>query len=73
MVIPTGWVVRIYHELKSDDVENWKVINKVMDLGHNVSCDHIDLCNATEIIQNRKLGDIFEMTWRWVIFINIAL
>jgi hypothetical protein len=59
-------VVRIYHELKSDDVESWKVVDKVLDLGPNVSRAHIDLCNATQIIKNRKLGDLFEMTWRWV-------
>ncbi len=58
--------MRIYNELTSDDVESWKVIGKVLDLGANVSRAHIDLCNATQIIKNRKLGDLFEMTWRWV-------
>ncbi|XP_046632219.1 uncharacterized protein LOC124311892 [Daphnia pulicaria] len=61
-----GWVVRIYLELRSDDVESWKVFNKVLDLGTNSSRDHIDLCNATQVIMNRKLGDIFEMTRRWL-------
>ena len=61
--------MRIHHELRSDDVESWKVFNKVLDSGTNSSRDHIDLCNATEIIRNRKLGDLIEMTWRWVIYI----
>lgn len=69
VIILLGWVVRIYHELKSDDVSSWKVFNKVLDLGvFNVNSDFIDLCNATQIIKERQLGDIFEMTWRWVIF-----
>ena len=61
-----GWVVRIYHKLRSDDVESWTILNNILDLGSNSSRDHIDLCNATEIIRNRQLGDLFEMTWRWV-------
>ena len=61
-----GWVVRIYHNLKSDNVESWTILNNILDLGSNSSRDHIDLCNATEIIRNRQLGDLFEMTWRWV-------
>lgn len=60
-----GWVVRIYHELTSDDVENWRVLNKVLDLEIDIR-NHIDLCNVTQIIRNRQLGDLFEMTWRWV-------
>jgi hypothetical protein len=59
-----GWVVRIYHQLRSDDVESWKALNDVLDLESNG--DHIDLCNATQVIRNLQLGDIFEMTWRWV-------
>jgi hypothetical protein len=66
-----GWVVRIYLELRSDDVESWKVFNNVLDLGTNSSRDHIDLCNATQVIMNRKLGDIFEMTWRWVLILKL--
>ena len=62
-----GWVVRIYHELRRDDMESWKILNHILDLGTNSSRDHIDLCNATEIIRNRNLGDLFEMTWRWVL------
>ncbi len=61
--------MRIYHNLTSDDVESWKAIDKVLNLGaNNVSRAHIDLCNATQIIKNRKLGDIFAMTWRWVLY-----
>ncbi len=58
-----GWVVRIYLELTSDDVESWKVFNEVVDFKNR---NYIDICNATQVIINRKLGDIFEMTWRWV-------
>jgi hypothetical protein len=47
-------------------VENWQILNNILDLGTNSSRDHIDLCNATEIISKRQLGDLFEMTWRWV-------
>jgi hypothetical protein len=61
-----GWVVRIYHELKSDNVKSWQVLNNVLDSGTKSSRDHIDLCNATQVIRNRLLGNIFEMTWRWV-------
>ncbi len=65
--------MRIYHNLTSDDVESWKAVEKVLDLGaNNVSRDHIDLCNATEIIKNRKLGDIFAMTWRWVLYNHLC-
>jgi hypothetical protein len=63
-----GWVVRIYHELKSDNVESWRVLNNVLDSGTKSSRDHIDLCNATQVIRNRLLGNIFEMTWRWVLY-----
>jgi hypothetical protein len=55
--------VRIYLELTSDDVESWKVFNEVVDFKNR---DYIDICNATQVIIDRKLGDIFEMTWRWV-------
>jgi hypothetical protein len=58
-----GWVVRIYLELTIDDVESWKVFNEVVDFKNR---NYIDICNATQVIINRKLGDIFEMTWRWV-------
>jgi hypothetical protein len=54
----------------SSEVTTWKVgkfSTKVLDSGTNSSRDHIHLCNASEIIRNRKLlGDLFEMTWRWV-------
>ncbi len=52
-------------------MESWKVFNKVLDLGTNSSRDHIDLCNATQVIMNRKLGDIFEMTRRWVLILKL--
>ena len=54
----------------SSEVTTWKVgkfSTKVLDSGTNSSRDHIHLYNASEIIRNRKLlGDLFEMTWRWV-------
>ncbi|XP_032798069.1 uncharacterized protein LOC116934719 isoform X2 [Daphnia magna] len=56
-----GWVVRIYHNVTKDDGETWNMINNTLNLGN-----HIDFCNATEIIRNRKLADIFAMTWRWL-------
>lgn len=37
------------------------VLESAIDFG-----DHIDLCNATELIKKLKLADIFAMTWRWV-------
>lgn len=58
-----GWIVRIYHNLTTDDTRNWKTLESIVDLEHNV---HIDLCNATNIINSRKLEDIFAMTWRWL-------
>ena len=54
----------------SSEVTTWKIgkfSTKVLDSGTNSSRDHIHLYNASEIIRNRKLlGDLFEMTWRWV-------
>lgn len=50
-----GWIVRIYHNLTNND--DLKLFSE----------DHVDLCNATEIIRMRNLGDLFAMTWRWVI------
>ncbi|XP_046459065.1 uncharacterized protein LOC124205651 isoform X1 [Daphnia pulex] len=61
-VIYPGWIVRIYHNLTTDDVESWEILKKSLDLGGR----HVDLCNATEIIQQQNLGDIFAMTWRWL-------
>ncbi|XP_045028866.1 uncharacterized protein LOC116920980 [Daphnia magna] len=56
-----GWVVRIYHNLTMDDDEGWKVLENTIDFG-----DHIDLCNATELIKKLNLTDLFAMTWRWL-------
>ncbi|KAI9562940.1 hypothetical protein GHT06_010396 [Daphnia sinensis] len=56
-----GWVVRIYHNLTMDDDEGWKVLENTIDFG-----DHIDLCNATELIKKHNLADLFAMTWRWL-------
>ncbi|KZS10272.1 uncharacterized protein LOC116936196 [Daphnia magna] len=56
-----GWVVRIYHNLTMDDDEGWKVLENTIDFG-----DHIDLCNATELIKKLNLADLFAMTWRWL-------
>ncbi|XP_059351552.1 uncharacterized protein LOC130689401 [Daphnia carinata] len=62
--VPTaypGWVVRIYHNLTKDDAEGWKVLENTIDFA-----DHIDLCNATEVIKKLNLADLFAMTWRWL-------
>ena len=58
-----GWIVRIYHNLSidNDKIENWKHVEKSLQFE-----SHVDLCNASEIIQKRNLGDVFAMTWRWV-------
>ncbi|KAK4007232.1 hypothetical protein OUZ56_012392 [Daphnia magna] len=58
-----GWIVRIYHNLTADDTRSWDTLGMIVDLERN---GHVDLCNATDIINNRKLGDIFAMTWRWL-------
>ncbi len=55
-----GWTVRIYHNLSIDDNESWRIFESTF------PAKHIDLCNATQIIEDRNLGDIFAMTWRWV-------
>ncbi|KAI9563629.1 hypothetical protein GHT06_011093 [Daphnia sinensis] len=39
------------------------MLQSIVDLEHN---RHVDLCNAAEIVNIRKLGDIFAMTWRWL-------
>nr|CAH0101595.1 unnamed protein product [Daphnia galeata] len=54
-LIYPGWTVRIYHNLTSS--EDLKIFSEDF---------HVDLCNATEIIQMRNLGDLFAMTWRWL-------
>ncbi len=59
---PWGWVVRIYHNLTKDETEAWEFLKNTLDLDGR----HVDLCNATEIIEKRKLADLFAMTWRWV-------
>ncbi|XP_046637085.1 uncharacterized protein LOC124315451 [Daphnia pulicaria] len=57
-----GWTVRIYHNLTTNDDESWEILKNTLDLGGS----HVDLCNATEIIKQRNLADIFAMTWRWL-------
>ncbi|EFX82274.1 hypothetical protein DAPPUDRAFT_316979 [Daphnia pulex] len=42
------------------------MLNQVLDLGIGREHQHIDLCNVTEIIEERQLADIFAMTWRWL-------
>lgn len=55
------WVIRIYHNLTRDD-KSWRLFqNTFQEAG-----SHVDLCNATQIIHDRELGNIFSMTWRWV-------
>ncbi|XP_057368441.2 uncharacterized protein LOC130689516 [Daphnia carinata] len=62
--VPTaypGWVVRIYHNLTMDNDEGWKILENSI-----AFADHIDLCNATEVIKKLNLADLFAMTWRWL-------
>ncbi|XP_046638634.1 uncharacterized protein LOC124316732 [Daphnia pulicaria] len=61
-LIYPGWIVRIYHNLTKDETETWKFLKNTLDLG----AGHVDLCNATDIIEKRKLADLFAMTWRWL-------
>jgi hypothetical protein len=61
-----GWVVRIYHNLTTDDAENWKTLTDMVEKARINNRNHIDLCNVSIIARNRKLGDMFAMTWRWV-------
>lgn len=56
--------MRVYHNLTNEDARNWEMLQSVVDLEQN---RHVDLCNAAEIVNIRKLGDIFAMTWRWVL------
>nr|CAH0110641.1 unnamed protein product [Daphnia galeata] len=60
-IIYPGWIVRIYYNMTSEDVENTNVIWKTLDLG-----SHVDLCNVTEITRKHNLGNLFAMTWRWL-------
>lgn len=60
----SGWIVRIYHNLRYDDTESWETFENHLQIG-----SHVDICNATEVIANHKLGtNLFAMTWRWVKF-----
>ena len=49
-----------------NDVEVWKMLKNALELDSKYSQMHIDFCNVTTIVRNRKLGDLFAMTWRWV-------
>jgi hypothetical protein len=51
-----GWVVRLYHSMTEDEFQYLNFVTQ----------SHVDFCNATKIIQNRKLGDLFTMKRRWV-------
>ncbi|XP_032791049.2 uncharacterized protein LOC116928079 [Daphnia magna] len=55
-----GWTVRIYHNLTRGS-ESWRLLHKTF-----FNENHIDLCNATEVIEDQNLGNIFSMTWRWL-------
>lgn len=52
--------MRIYHNLTRGS-ESWRLLHKTF-----FNENHIDLCNATEVIEDQNLGNIFSMTWRWV-------
>ncbi|KAK4028302.1 hypothetical protein OUZ56_017582 [Daphnia magna] len=51
-----------------DDDEGRKVLENTIDFG-----DHIDLCNATELIKKLNLADLFAMTWRWLPLVDILM
>lgn len=54
--------------MKSDDTESWEIFNNHLEL--RILGSHVDICNVTEVIENRKLGtNPFAMTWRWVKFL----
>ncbi|EFX63383.1 hypothetical protein DAPPUDRAFT_335530 [Daphnia pulex] len=56
------WIVRIYHNLKKDDSQSWESFNSHLEIG-----SHVDICNATEVVENRKLGThLGAATWRWL-------
>ena len=54
-----GWIARIYHNASTEDQVN--VVNRMFGRFH-----HVDLCNATRVIHDLSLGDIFAMTWRFL-------
>jgi hypothetical protein len=54
MIKYAGWIVRIYHNFT-----NYDFLTSLVD-------SHVDFCNTTEIIQEKKYGNMFAMTWRWV-------
>jgi hypothetical protein len=38
-LIFSGWTVRIYHNLQSDDKESWETFNRHLEIG-----SHVDIC-----------------------------
>jgi hypothetical protein len=63
-LIFSGWTVRIYHNLQSDDKESWETFNRHLDIG-----SHVDICNVTQVLENRNLErNPSAATWRWVKF-----
>nr|CAH0107081.1 unnamed protein product [Daphnia galeata] len=61
VAVSTGWTVRLYHN-QSDPNAEAKLLKHILSAG-----SHIDICNVTEIIQNRNLSNnLNAMTWRWV-------
>lgn len=64
-----GWIARVYHNQTNEDsgTSAWTTLKRELNVG-----THVDLCNATEILHNKKLNNItFAMTWRWVITTNV--
>ena len=56
-----GWTVRVYHNISESDVSSWQVLVDAFS-----SLEHVDLCNASQIMDEWQLGDLFPMTWRFL-------
>jgi hypothetical protein len=50
----------VYHNVSESDVSSWQVL-----AGAFSSLEHVDLCNASQIMDEWQFGDLFPMTWRF--------
>ena len=53
--------MRVYHNTSARDVSNLKLI-----AGLFSGLGHVDLCNATKVVEDRQLNNIFAMTWHFI-------
>ena len=51
----------MYHNLTETDGSSWQLLENAFS-----SLEHVDLCNASQIIEQWQLGDLFPMTWRFL-------